>query len=431
MSAIVQAVQANDTDSLAKLLRGGESPDGIDTTGESGLAIAAFLGDAECVRLLLEYGADPNLPGSTAWPLVNAAGQGHAEIVELLLDAGADVDAVDEEGGTSLIEAAAGGHLAVVELLIEAGADVRKRDHDHRRAISYAAEKGHREIVKLLRPNSTSADRREIDQLLGISQPKSRGELDPELLEAVYNGDVNAVQARLAVGADVNAPTSEGLTPVFIAAAQGHLGVLRALVEHGADVHHQSEDGDCALDYAAKSGHSAAFDYLLPLTKKGLREGAEWLRKNKILRGEWMWPRPDIDERYKKQSIDNRILREMFFCAKSASFPEAELELSKYLAQGDVPADLILSDGTTLLMSAAESNNLKLIKRLVEQYHLDPNVTNKFGSFALAIADRARARNPVEGQRVYDFLYPLTDAELRQRVDRVQKKGPISHSSTK
>jgi ankyrin repeat protein len=336
--------------------------------------------------------------------------------VELLLDADAEVDAVDEDGGTALIEAAAGGHLAVVELLIEAGADVRKKDRYRRRAISYAAEKGHRDIVQLLAPHSTAADRREADHLLGEAPPSTRSIPDRDLWDAVYRGDVNAVRSRLAAGANINATTSEGLTVTFVAAVEGHLDVLRTLVDHGADPNHLTEDGECPLDHAAKSGQSATFDYLLPLTKKKQRETAEWIRRNTILSREWKWHRPEIDERYKQQAVEDKLLRRVFQSAKCASYPEAQAELYKYLSQDGVPADCILADGTTLLMSAAESGNLNVVKRLVEHYHLDPNATNKFGFCALAGAVQARIVHPAEGQRVYDYLYPLTDIELSQRL---------------
>jgi ankyrin repeat protein len=45
------------------------------------------------------------------------------------------------------------------------------------------------------------------------------------------------------VGAHVNKATDDGVTPLFIAAQNGHEAVVRALIELGADVNMAADGG--------------------------------------------------------------------------------------------------------------------------------------------------------------------------------------------
>jgi hypothetical protein len=66
------------------------------------LVAAAFKGDLEAVRSLLDHGTNPNardVYGHTA--LMHATQMDHEEIIELLLDCGADISITDDEGLTA------------------------------------------------------------------------------------------------------------------------------------------------------------------------------------------------------------------------------------------------------------------------------------------------------------------------------------------
>jgi hypothetical protein len=73
--------------------------------------------------------------------------------------------------------------------------------------------------------------------------------------------------ARLLVrqmGVDVNqASTSDGSTPLILAAVQGNLAMMRCLVELGAEVSAVDNEGDTALLMSAAVGHYSAVQYLL------------------------------------------------------------------------------------------------------------------------------------------------------------------------
>ena len=76
-------------------------------------------------------------------------------------------------------------------------------------------------------------------------------ELQQQLVEAVFEGRVEAVRALVGLGADVHAKMPDGSTMLHGAATLGHGEVLRALVELGADVHAQAQDGATPLHMAA------------------------------------------------------------------------------------------------------------------------------------------------------------------------------------
>jgi uncharacterized protein len=112
------------------------------TTFATALARAGFSADMELVRLLLSYGADPNIISShNETPLMQAAGyawiDGYSrgksnaerlEVLKLLMAMGANVNAADDWGITALMAAGNFGDPNIVEYLISVGADMSAHD---------------------------------------------------------------------------------------------------------------------------------------------------------------------------------------------------------------------------------------------------------------------------------------------------------------
>lgn len=95
--------------------------------GFTALHLAAFFGQEEAARLLLERGAETNLVARHesihVTPLHSAAAGSHSEIVKLLLEHGADPNAAQDGGFTPLHSAAQNDDRESVEALLAAGAD--------------------------------------------------------------------------------------------------------------------------------------------------------------------------------------------------------------------------------------------------------------------------------------------------------------------
>jgi hypothetical protein len=103
---------------------------------------AALAGDLELAKLLLSYGADPNIISKDRETVLMAAcGTGfingyhrqrspaeRLELVKLLVELGQDVNAADNYGITPLMVAANLGDLEVVKYLVAQGADLGAHD---------------------------------------------------------------------------------------------------------------------------------------------------------------------------------------------------------------------------------------------------------------------------------------------------------------
>jgi hypothetical protein len=75
---------------------------------------------------------------------------------------------------------------------------------------------------------------------------------DTDMFAAVEKNDPQAIIAAVLAGAEVNARSQDGYTPLMYAVAKGNPEVVREIVSGGADVNIQSSTGWTALMFAAK-----------------------------------------------------------------------------------------------------------------------------------------------------------------------------------
>ena len=133
--ALVRAATDGDLAGIEELLRAGANVNCTTDNGQAGnpLIGAAQEGHLEAVRLLLDWGADPNLViRDEGTPLIAAARDGRTDVVALLLDRGARIDQiVPGYFGNALNQASRYGRPGVVKLLVARGADVNARVWDN------------------------------------------------------------------------------------------------------------------------------------------------------------------------------------------------------------------------------------------------------------------------------------------------------------
>ncbi|XP_076295761.1 zinc-RING finger and ankyrin repeat domain-containing protein rolling pebbles isoform X2 [Lasioglossum baleicum] len=242
------------------------------------LCMYAHEGSVEMVSLLLEFGADvelTNSQGCTALSL--AAARGHCDVVRRLAAAGASLGHADMAGQCPLVHAARHGRLSVVgyllacDWLVPAGenepetSQEMSREEAAQQAVVAAAAQGHESIVEyLLDMAEVIVDRP--DTLIG----------ETALTIAAANGSTATVSALLARGARPTAVNAKGLSPLMLAAREGHWGTaerfLQGTLSSSTDtilddavtlLDQRDLAGRTALMLAASEGHTNLIELFL------------------------------------------------------------------------------------------------------------------------------------------------------------------------
>ncbi len=128
--------------------------------GHIPLGLAAFFGQRAVVELLLDRGAQVNVPSKNAQkvtPLHGAVSRGDIAVARLLLDKGAEVNARQERGFTAIFSAAGAGNIELMELLVKHGADVNARSDDGKSAYDLAVERKQQPAAEWLKKRSAAA----------------------------------------------------------------------------------------------------------------------------------------------------------------------------------------------------------------------------------------------------------------------------------
>lgn len=181
--ALLQAIVEQDQEKIRELLATGVSPDVSNQNGETPLMAAAYLGDEEITRILLEAGADPDKKerrwGNTA--LMYASFQGNLEVVEMLLDFKADPDISNREGWTALMCAAYAGRPKTVQALIKGGADPDKKTADGWTAYELALAAERDQTVNAMKREGVKPTARDVSG----REP----DVSPDMLKLIDDGD--------------------------------------------------------------------------------------------------------------------------------------------------------------------------------------------------------------------------------------------------
>lgn len=206
---------------------------------------AAAQGDVAKVKEMLQ--ADPSLAQSRdengLSVVLKATYYGKRDVVEALLASGLELN---------LFEAAATGQTDRVRTLIkENSALVNSFSPDGFAPLSLAVFFGHPETVNALLAAGAevNAPSRETMKLtpLASAMATAQNEIAKTLIEH---------------GANVNAKAESDLTPLHTAAARGNIEAATLLLEHDADINALTTDGKKPISYAEERNQPEMVDFL-------------------------------------------------------------------------------------------------------------------------------------------------------------------------
>jgi ankyrin repeat protein len=265
--------------------------------GLTPLLFAARQGSLDAARALIEAGADVNLsdPDGIS-PLVLAIRNGHYDVAAVLVEKGANVNAGDRVNRTPLYMAvdmhsldwiqnrpapkseSALDSLDIVKLLLARGANPNVQLSGPSPAWKGDAIAAQNTFGNVIGPGTTPFIRAAKNADLAVMRLLLASGANPNLptrnnttalmalvggLGRKYGADLkvspaeesNALEAAklvLDLGADVNASSEAGQTPLHAAAAIGANGVVRFLVERGARLDAKTRQGRTPLDEALR-----------------------------------------------------------------------------------------------------------------------------------------------------------------------------------
>jgi ankyrin repeat protein len=360
MTALHWAVRSDDVETAQMLIRAGANVKAASRYGITPLSLASQNGNARLIEALLKAGADPNsaLPeGETVF--MTAARTGNPEALKVLAAHGADVNAKEGwQGQTALMWAASQNNAEAVRLLAELGADLNARS----KVLSFPEFKF------------------ETSGMAITVLP--RGGWTP-VMYAARDGAIDAVRALADVHADLNLADPDGSTALMLAIISAHFDTAAVLIERGADVNIVDSTGTSAL-YSAVDMHT-----LGPMLSR---------------------PAPKLVDKIDAADLVKILL------AHGAD-PNVRLK-RPILGRHHTPTgDASLGQGTTPLARAAKSNDLEVMKTLLDA-GADPTLTLKDRTTTLMIA---AAGGAVVG--AYAGAIPVTEEASLQAIKMLAERG--------
>jgi ankyrin repeat protein len=358
---------------------------------------AALKNDAELVQTLLYAGASvraaTRIGGYT--PLLLAAEHGSADAIAPLVKAGADVAARTANGTTALMFAARSGNVDAVASLIAAGADFNARESVRGLTPAmFAAASNRAAVLAVLAAHGAKLDATsKVADLAALSRdPAALREFtqgNPTVPGQEPQGSRNGPAAGgrgrgpQTPGVDRNYQLNElvaaqgGMTPLLLAAREGHLDSVKVLIKAGADVNQVSGgDRTSPLLIATINGQFDLANYLLENgadPNLAAENGAAPLYG--AINCEWapkaLYPQPRAYVNQKTTYIE--LMKVLL--AKGAD-PNARLNKKVWYSGYSFDLSGVDEIGATAFWRAAYASDVDAMKLLVS-YGADPNIRTK------------------------------------------------------
>jgi ankyrin repeat protein len=376
---LVDAVKRGDREAVRELLRVKPDVNAAQADGTTALHFAVRANDIELVRTLLRAGANAKATNRYGIaPITLAATNGSAEALDALLKAGASANTQTAEGEPVIMTAARTGNAAAVKLLVSRGADVNAREKWFgETAVMWAAAENHADAIRILAESGADINAKStvIDAPV-LEFPRSGGPNSPfprggwtALMFAAREGALDAARALAELGANLNvaalpqtdiplkpeefksAEQGVGTTALVFAIINAHYDLAAVLLEKGADPN--------VVDIAGMGALYAAVDM----------NSLQWVQGR---------PAPILTDTLDGVDVVKRLL-------DRGANPNARLKRAPLKRHHDAGTTLNFGQGTTPLMRAARTNDVAVMRLLLDK-GADPFLTLPDRTNALMIA---------------------------------------------
>ena len=252
-----EAIVHHDIESVRLLLLFGGDANGLDRNNHSPLLAATELSSLDAAKLLLKYGADPNLPAGpdAECPLALAVIDNKLEYVQLYLTYGGDANLNTSENDTLLHKAIdKNSPKKLVELLVDYGSEVDGKNSEGETPLFAAIQAKRLDLVTILVDRGANVNLPGPKHLLWPStfQPKvlqlmlARGadtKKTPGVLElATSLNNMESVMILLKAGVDPNTRKDGTYTPLCSAIRDNRSELVSLLLANGADPNYMASE---------------------------------------------------------------------------------------------------------------------------------------------------------------------------------------------
>ncbi|XP_072424388.1 ankyrin repeat and SOCS box protein 2 isoform X2 [Chiloscyllium punctatum] len=253
----VVAIKNGDEETLSNMIRAGKVLSVPNSEGWLPLHEAIYYNKPGCAKLLLQA-----YPGTVdcrtlaeETPLFLATCRGNLECMKCLLEAGAECDISSKAKETALYKACEHKNVETVKLLIQYNADVNHRCNRGWTALHEAAIRNDLDIIEAL---LMAGAKIEATNIYGITP----------LFVAAQSGQLESLRFLTKHGANINTQASDNASALYEASKNEHEEIVAFLLSQNADANKGSKDGWLPLHIAAARGNMAIVQMLIPVTSK-------------------------------------------------------------------------------------------------------------------------------------------------------------------
>ncbi|KAF4231145.1 hypothetical protein CNMCM8980_005369 [Aspergillus fumigatiaffinis] len=344
--------------------------------GLTPLAAAVAKGRAPIVKRLIHTGlANVNAPDR--WrrtPIFHAIARQDSAILEILLaDDRFDLSWQDDLGRTPLIYSVLKGQPVMTKMLLgHPEPYVGSQDSDNRTALWHAVQQGDEDLAQLLLDSGSDIYARDIDGLT-------------PLLLSIRQVNVSKVQKLMMYSRRDHSTATPGVNhgisteppPLCLATKQKSEAIVRLLLDHDWNVNEVDAEGRTPLHLAAENGDRAVAQVLLNQINIYLYARDQWrstalheaAKRGHLSVVKLLLAEPSIDVNAKDQNGATRY----------RALPDVDVNA---VGQFERP----LAERSTSLHHAVKQRAKLIIRLLLTETSLDPNVTDHQGWTPLALA---------------------------------------------